>query len=118
MVGTNEYLAKTTMLMKPMRLSLQAIYPNPCRSNLHVRYTLPYEGIERVRFSIYDMRGQRVWQTEERSVTRFGLNELVWNGRSSNDRRLAPGVYLLRMTAFAPTGVSVGAFDQRLTFIP
>jgi PKD repeat protein len=117
-VGTNEYLAKASMQIRPMRLLLQSLYPNPCRSRLHIRYTLPYQGVDKVRFSLFDVRGKRVWQRELGKTARAGRNELIWNGTTNDGRRVGSGVYLLRMAAFGPKGALAGTFEQRVTFLP
>jgi PKD repeat protein len=118
LVGSKEYLAKAALIARPAVLKLFGTYPNPFRSTVRIHYSLPYDGIEKVTFGIYDMRGRTVWRTEVLAGTRFGESDLVWNGRSADGRKVASGIYILRMTAFGTNHHQAGLFDRKMTFIP
>lgn len=117
-VGTKAYLAKASIIARPALLKLFGTYPNPFRSLVHIRYALPYEGIDRLAFAIFDMRGKTVWQTEMKNVTAYGTSELTWNGRSQDGRPVAAGVYVLRMMASGPSLKHPAVFDKKMTFVP
>ena len=116
-VGTQAYIAKAAASVRPAVLKLLGTYPNPFRSMVHIRYGLPYDGIDRLKFAIYDMRGKTVWQTEIRNVTAYGANELLWNGRATDGRPVAAGVYVLQMAAFG-NQKAAGVFEKKMTFMP
>jgi PKD repeat protein len=118
LVGPKDYLAKEAALLKPAVLKLFGTYPNPFASMVHIRYGLPYDGIERLRFVIYDVRGKIVWQTEIKNVARYGVNELTWNGRSVDGRPVAAGVYILRMAATGPGLKQPAVFEKKMTYMP
>ena len=118
LVGPKDYLAKEAALLKPAVLKLFGTYPNPFASMVHIRYGLPYDGVERLRFVIYDVRGQIVWQTEIKNVARYGVNELTWNGRSVDGRPVAAGVYILRMAATGPGLKQPALFEKKMTYMP
>jgi hypothetical protein len=66
-----------------------AILPNPARG--HVRLTLPPGGIGAV---ISDAAGRRICELRSRSPKD---RSLVWNGRDGSGRKVAAGVYLVRV---------------------
>lgn len=75
----------------PREHSLDAPYPNPASDHLTIRYALPQT--EHVRIGIYDMLGRKVATL---------LDDIQPAGRHPLDidtRHLAPGTYVLRMTA-------------------
>ena len=85
---------------------------------VRIRYSLPYVGIDRVLFSIYDIRGRMVWRTEVPGASTSGVNDVLWNGRSQDGRSVAAGLYILRMTAFNTDRKPCGGFDRKMTFMP
>jgi hypothetical protein len=117
-VGTKAYLAKASIIARPALLKLFGTYPNPFRSLVHIRYSLPYEGIDHLAFAIFDLRGKTVWQTEMKNVTAYGASELTWNGRSLDGRPVAAGVYVLRMMASGPSLKHSAVFEKKMTFVP
>ncbi len=118
LVGPKEYLAKAALVARPAVLSLFGTYPNPFASVVHIRYGLPYDGVDRVVFGIYDMRGRTMWISDIRSVSGGGTKEFTWNGRSSDGRMVAPGVYILRMTACGKGLRKPAVFEKKMTFVP
>ncbi|HMD68777.1 MAG TPA: FlgD immunoglobulin-like domain containing protein, partial [Chitinivibrionales bacterium] len=118
LVGPKEYLAKAALIARPALLKLFGTYPNPFRSMVRIRYSLPYVGIDRVFFSIYDIRGRIVWRTEVSGASTSGVNDVLWNGRSEDGRPVAAGMYILRMTAFNTDRKPCGGFDRKMTFMP
>jgi hypothetical protein len=117
-VGTQAYLAKASAIARPAVLKLFGTYPNPFSSMVRIRYCLPYDGVEKVRFAIYDMRGRSVWQKEINVVSKYGTSDMVWNGRASNGQPVASGVYILRMTAINGAKRPAGVFEKKMTFMP
>jgi hypothetical protein len=115
--GTDAYLAKARMIARPGLLRFVGTYPNPFRSYVRIRYSLPYDGVDRVRFMIYDMRGRTVWQTQITPGFMTGSADLTWNVQSTDGRPVAAGVYIIRMSAFAKTGRQLGVFDKKMTLL-
>ena len=118
LVGTKEYLAKASVIARPAVLKLFGTYPNPFRSMVRIRYSLPYEGIDRVTFAIYDLRGRAVWRAEVAAASQYGASDLIWNGRSSDGRPVAAGMYILRMSALNTNRRPAGVFERKMTFMP
>ncbi len=115
--GTAAYLAKARELARPSVLRFVGTYPNPFRSFVRIRYSLPYEGVDRVLFSIYDMRGKTVWQTQVTAGFMTGNADLMWNARSSDGRPVAAGVYVVSMRAIGKAGKPLGVFERKMTMI-
>lgn len=77
------------------RLSL-AVSPNPIRTGTTIRYSLAREG--RIRLAIYDLGGRLVSAIADRFES-AGAHQAVWDARTGAGARLAPGVYLVRLTS-------------------
>jgi autotransporter-associated beta strand protein len=117
-VGTKDFLAKASLIARPAILGLVSTYPNPFRSFVHIRYDLPYEGVDKLTFTIFDLRGRTIWHNEISCGALYGIGDVIWNTRSSDGRPVAAGIYILRMTALSNTRKLVGAFQRKMTFVP
>ena len=80
----------------PTRVRLLPSLPNPLVDSGVVRFALPDGGPARVR--VYDMRGREVATLVDGDLSP-GFHRLVWSGRDHRGRRLANGVYHLRLSA-------------------
>jgi len=118
LVGTKDYLSKASMIARPALLALIGTYPNPFRSFVHIRYDLPYEGVDKLIFSIFDLRGRTIWHNEIACGSKYGTGDMVWNTRSGDGRPVAAGIYILRMTALNNVHKVVGVFQRKMTFVP
>jgi hypothetical protein len=117
-VGSKEYLAKASIIAPEMKLMFAGTYPNPFRSQVRIRYSLPYTGVEKVHFAIYDLLGRSIWQHEISSASQYGKNEIVWNAKTNEGRSIAAGLYIIRMTAINEKQKAVGIFDRKMTYMP
>jgi hypothetical protein len=72
---------------------IQGNYPNPFNPETAVRFTSAQSG--RVDVRIFDVAGRLV-QTITKNAT-SGVNEVRWNGKSSDGRDLASGVYFVKV---------------------
>jgi len=70
-------------------------FPNPVRGSVRFRFELPTSGS--VRLDVHDVRG-RLMQKVSLGTWNRGMHDAVWEGRSGDGRRLASGVYLLRLS--------------------
>lgn len=72
---------------------IQGNFPNPFNPETAIRYTSAKSG--RVDVRIFDVAGRLV-QTISRNAVQ-GVNEVRWNGKSSDGRDLASGVYFVKV---------------------
>jgi hypothetical protein len=70
--------------------------PNPFAAATTVRFTLAGPGVVRAR--VIDLRG-RVVHTLADGTRAAGEHVLTWDGTGDHDRRLAAGLYVLRLEA-------------------
>jgi hypothetical protein len=80
------------------RFELSAPWPNPARTAAHLGFALPRPGT--VRLAIHDLAGRRV-RTLASAPMAAGRYALAWDLRDDAGRRVAPGVYLARLSGDA-----------------
>lgn len=77
------------------RSTVYSASPNPSPDHVSLQYRLGASG--NVRVAVYDIRGYLV--AEPLSVWQdLGEQQVVWDGRTQGEERVAPGVYFLRVT--------------------
>jgi hypothetical protein len=81
---------------EPPRFALRQNYPNPFNTWTVLSYSL--EAPANVEIVVYDVSGRRV-ALIERSSREQGDHRRVWRGTDDGGRRLASGVYFLRLRA-------------------
>ncbi|MDH3197391.1 MAG: T9SS type A sorting domain-containing protein, partial [Candidatus Krumholzibacteria bacterium] len=79
----------------PAPLALRA-YPNPFGTAATIAFDLP-EAME-AEVTVFDAAGRAVRRLEHRGYE-FGTNRLEWDGRDDAGRRVASGVYFVRVRA-------------------
>jgi len=82
--------------LRPGRLLVGLVNPNPFRERMALSYTLP--DTRTVHATVYDLAGRRVRELEN-STRSPGTYTLTWNGETEAGGRVAPGLYLLRFDA-------------------
>jgi hypothetical protein len=86
----------------PPVFALRQNFPNPFNAGTVLSYSLSAPAD--VELAVYDVSGRRV-ALIERSSRGAGDYERPWNGRDENGRRLASGIYFLRLKAGAAESV-------------
>jgi outer membrane protein assembly factor BamB len=71
-------------------------WPNPFRASTTIGFTLPAPSVVDLQF--YNALGQRV-RTHSPAQNQPGGHVVRWDGRDDAGRRLAPGIYVCRITA-------------------
>jgi hypothetical protein len=79
----------------PSKFFLSQNVPNPSHSECLIRFGLPRSA--RVSLKIYDVSGALV-QTLVGEVLELGYYSRTWDGRDTNGRKVASGVYFYRLT--------------------
>jgi hypothetical protein len=78
----------------PRELALSAPAPNPLRSSTVLRLALPRAA--RVTLTVLDAQGRRV-RTLLAGAQPAGEHAITWDGRDDGGRRVADGIYLVRL---------------------
>jgi len=78
-----------------LRLAQNA--PNPATSSTTIRLELSSREVTRAEVAIYDLSGRRVRAFDV--PVRAGLAEVAWDLTTSAGARVAPGVYIYRVSA-------------------
>ncbi len=116
-VGTDAYLQEFRKLVPGAKLAFAGCYPNPFSGRLSIRYTVPHNELKNVNFSIYDLRGRLIWHKSIEQPAQ-GNRVQLWDGRSNDNRKIASGQYILRMTATTNSGVKKIIGEQRIAYLP
>ena len=84
------------------RVRVESVSPNPISGSVGssiASFVVPAE--ERVQAAVYDLSGRRVALLLD-EIASAGMHQVSWKGRDSSGRRVAPGLYVLRLDA--PSG--------------
>ncbi len=117
-IGTDEYLSKVKRDLQTFKLALGATSMNPFSRMVKIRFSLPREGVNRVRFTIIDIMGRTVWEHSLWCGRLSGAQEYMWSGRTSSQRPVGAGMYVLRMTAFDEKRNAAGTFEKKIPYMP
>jgi hypothetical protein len=74
--------------------AIRGCYPNPTNGSTKISYGLPRSG--HVRLTVHDVQGRQVASVFE-GTAQAGERSVTWNGRGADGRRLATGIYLIRV---------------------
>lgn len=85
------------------RLEFAAPWPNPAERVTNLEFELPARAV--VRVEVVDIAGRRVAPVLQDGVLDAGPHRLRWDGRDASGQRVAPGVYLVRISTDAATAV-------------
>jgi hypothetical protein len=80
--------------MARVQLGSVTATPNPFKGQTRLQFELPWSG--EVRLSIIDPAGRRI-RTLLDQQTGAGIRFASWDGRNDHGRRVASGIYLVRL---------------------
>ena len=91
----NIFVSQYDETIRPM--TMITVYPNPVRGDFVKFQAKSYDtrDIDQFEFSIYNIRGQRIFLSNEFQTENGNIN-FVWNNRDNNNQPVASGVYLYR----------------------
>ena len=69
--------------------------PNPFNPTTTISFEMKNEG--QAKIDIYNAKGQLVIVLID-GEAKVGLNEIIWNGKDQNNRKVGSGVYFYRLT--------------------
>lgn len=113
--GNESAPASTTLLVAVEEgagaaLAFASVAPNPFRGEVACAITVPAGGT-RVELRVHDLAGRVVKTLASGGITP-GRHSWTWDGRDGTGRRVAPGIYLLRLSGAGVTTV------RRIAFTP
>lgn len=94
----------------PTALAFADPWPNPSSRAMNLDFTLPARAA--VSAEVVDVAGRRVVSLLNHGSMTAGAHRLEWDGRDASGRAVAPGVYLIRISAGAAAAM------RRLIVIP
>lgn len=115
-IGDDNYIANWKNNFAKFNFSLLKAYPNPFRGRIQIRFMLPYSGVSKVRMTVYDQLGRRIWRKDVDRNLHPGENVIVWDAHKGNC--LAAGTYILQLTALDGSGKVKGVKQERIMFMP
>lgn len=104
--------------MNRFRYGLQRLYPNPARSAVTIRYTVPLGARERLRITIFNFLGRKIWEKRIDRLLMPGVHLETWNGRDRYGRKVGAGRYPVRLVVLDGKGKTVKQFERCITYIP
>ena len=116
LVGDSVFVAAwSSGISRP--LALVKVFPNPCRGEMRIQFTMPVVDIHGIQVSLFDQLGRRVWyRTVDRSSLHAGTNSIRFNPGAA--AAIGAGTYILRLTAFEGNGRVLGKRQERILYIP
>lgn len=103
-------------LIQTFKYSLCAAYPNPFRSTAYIRYTVPLGAKDKLRFSIFDVLGRRVWN-KLLTPSSAGAHTLIWDAKDSYNKPVKSGIYFIQLSVLSE-GHTTKQFKSKLTYLP
>ncbi|PID27949.1 MAG: hypothetical protein CSB55_07140 [Candidatus Cloacimonadota bacterium] len=76
-------------------------YPNPFNPSTALKFSLNEAG--EVDLTVYNAKGEKV-KTVAKGVYGSGMHEIIWNGKDSNNKDVASGIYYFKMRSGRYTG--------------
>lgn len=99
------------------RYGLRSVYSNPVRNGAVFKFTIPTGAKERVRFTIFDAMGRKIWERTISHPLSSGEHTLIWNGDNSRRGRVSNGMYFVKFSVLNSSGKISKSFDSRLVYV-
>jgi hypothetical protein len=80
---------------KGVPFGVKSIAPNPFNPTTTIRFGLPRAS--EVRLVVYDVAGRQVKALLDNERMPAGLHSIVWDGRNGDGKRVASGIYFVRL---------------------
>jgi hypothetical protein len=115
--GTEYFQNSIQTNMISLRYALLSPYPNPFRSSVRIRFTVPYGSNDKININIFDLAGKKIWERKFDGHLQAGEHFVVWNGKGLSNNKSSAGIYLSRMTVLEKKGKVLRQFTSRLSLI-
>lgn len=101
----------------PMQFSFHALFPNPFRTAVNIRYTVPFGANERIQIAIYTLQGRLVWEKRIDGLLSHGMHRVRWNGCDTRQNPVGSGLYLVRLMVIDERGKTTKQFLKQATLL-
>lgn len=115
--GDASYRQQVLRTVLRLKYALHTIYPNPARSMVTIRYTVPLGAQERLRILVFNILGRRIWEERIDGFLKEGTHLIIWNGHDINQRVVGSGTYIVRLQVFNEKGKPQKQFDRVMTYL-
>jgi hypothetical protein len=99
------------------QFSLSPLYPNPSRSIVNIKYSVPFGAQERVGIAIYNVLGKKVWDKKIGGLLGEGVHLVTWNGRDHQGVAAGSGLYIVRLTVVNGQGKTIKQCEKCTTLL-
>ncbi|MCW8966899.1 MAG: T9SS type A sorting domain-containing protein, partial [Candidatus Pacearchaeota archaeon] len=112
-IGNAGFQKDFTSRLGASKFSLHPLYPNPSRSIVNIRYTVPLGAQEHIAVAIHDILGRKIWKTETDRLLEEGVHTIIWNGRDEHGGQAGSGIYIVRLTTEDRMHKKIRHFEKR-----
>ncbi len=117
LIAGDDTYCRTFLSSAPRAYALHSVYPNPARSSVMIRYTVPLGAHERLHFTIYNMLGKLIWEKRLGGLLPEGPHLEIWDGRDTRLQTVGSGMYIVRLRVMGESGRKVKQFERQLMYI-
>lgn len=101
-----------------LRYGLGRVYPNPARTKVTIRYSVPLGAQERLTITVFDILGRRIWEKRIHALLAPGEHMTVWDGRDMHHNIVGAGRYPVVLSVADEGGRVVRRFQEWVTYLP
>lgn len=74
-------------------------YPNPFNPTTIISFSLTAKDAKNATLEIYNLKGQKIKTFSNLQITQFTNQQIIWNGKDDNNKKVSSGVYFYKMKA-------------------
>jgi PKD repeat protein len=116
-IGDASYRQEFLSVVSDRRFQLHSIYPNPFRSAVTVKYSIPF-GVEgRISLMVYTIQGKMLWEKNIRDKISAGERTITWNGATRNGLPAGSGIYIIRLVVHDENGKVLRCWRRQATLL-
>lgn len=116
-IGDASYHQQFLSVVSDRRLQLHSVYPNPFRSMVTVKYSMPF-GVEgRIALAVYTTQGRKVWEKNILDRTTDVERTITWNGTTGNGSPAGSGIYIIRLAVWDKNGTMLKSWRRQATLL-
>jgi len=114
-IGTDNYLNDFIGKNLVTSFAFLGTYPNPFKKRVTIHYVVPWNGVKKIEFRVFDIHGRTVWRQDVDKGINSGFNMVTWDMSNGGNTHVASGIYLFQMTVCENGKKGVKIFKRKLT---